>query len=316
MNNVLEQWLFDPTTGKIAAAIFGLVVVVTVSRIIKSSITRYVKGSDTRYRLRKFINFASYLIVVLIFTIIFSDRLGNLTVAMGVAGAGVAFALQEVIASFAGWFAINFAGFYKPGDRVQLGGIKGDVIDVSFLRTTLMEIGEWVQSDLYSGRVVRVANSFVFKEPVFNYSGEFPFLWDEITVPVKYGGDHRLAREILQKIAGETVGEYSRKSAEAWKNFSREFLLEDAAVEPLVYLTANDNWMEFTLRYVVNFKRRRATKDLLFTKILDEFEKTNGRVKFASTTLQLVETSMIEVRLQSEMSKNKVLNRGEHNEIV
>ena len=220
---------------------------------------------------------------------------------MGVAGAGIAFALQEVIASFAGWFAITFAGFYKPGDRVQLGGIKGDVIDVSFLRTTLMEVGEWVKADLYSGRVVRVANSFVFKEPVFNYSGEFPFLWDEITIPVKYGSDHHLARQILENTAREIIGEYTKNSEIAWREFSKQFLLENASVEPSVTLILNDNWMEFTLRYIVNFKVRRSTKDKLFTKILDEVEKTNGKVKFASTTLQLVETPPIDVRI----SENK-----------
>jgi small-conductance mechanosensitive channel len=104
-------------------------------------------------------------------------------VAIGVAGAGIAFALQEVIGSVAGWIAISFGGFYRPGDRVQVGGIKGDVIDIGILRTTLMELGEWVNSDLYSGRIVRVANSFVFKQPVFNYSGDFPFLWDELRLP-------------------------------------------------------------------------------------------------------------------------------------
>lgn len=185
MIEYIKQLLYEPTVNKFLIAIIGLLIVIAVSRFFRNSITRYVKGVDTRYRLRKFINFASYILIVLLLSVVFSDRLGNLTVAMGVAGAGIAFALQEVIASFAGWFAITFAGFYVPGDRVQLGGIKGDVIDVSFLRTTLMEVGEWVKADLYSGRVVRVANSFVFKEPVFNYSGEFPFLWDEITIPVK-----------------------------------------------------------------------------------------------------------------------------------
>jgi len=87
--------------------------------------------------------------------------------------------------------------FYEPGDRVQLGGITGDVIDISILRTTVMEIGGWVKADLYNGRIVRIANSFVFKEPVYNYSADFPFVWDEIVLPIKYGCDHRLAREIL-----------------------------------------------------------------------------------------------------------------------
>ncbi len=163
-----------------------------------------------------------------------------------------------------------------------------------------MEVGEWVSADLYSGRVVRVANRFVFKEPVFNYSGEFPFLWDEITVPVKYGSDHRMARKILEKIAIETVGDYRKKAHLAWMDFSKQFLLEDATVEPLISLVTNDNWMEFTLRYVVDFKVRRSTKDKLFSKVLDEFEKTEGKVKFASTTLQLVDVPTINVNLESE----------------
>ena len=130
MYEYLLQGFNEPIISKIISALASLLIVIVVSRFIKTSITKYVKGVDTRYRLRKFITFVSYVLVVLLLTIIFSDRLGNLTVAMGVAGAGIAFSLQEVIASFAGWFAITFAGFYKPGDRVQLGGIKGDVIDV------------------------------------------------------------------------------------------------------------------------------------------------------------------------------------------
>ena len=300
MQETVKDWLLDPTVGKIVAAIIGILLVILIARIVNNSITRYVRTTDTRYRLRKFVTFLGYLAGVFLLTVIFSDRLGGLTVAFGVAGAGIAFALQEVIASFAGWFAITFAHFYNPGDRVELGGIKGDVIDISFLRTTLMEVGEWVKGDLYSGRVVRIANSFVFKEPVFNYSGEFPFLWDEITIPVKYGSDHRLARRILEHVARETVGEYAKNAAVAWQDFSKQFLLEDAAIKPMVTLVANDNWMQFTLRYVVNFKKRRTTQDELFTRILDEFQKTDGKVEFASATFQIVELPKLDVRLTNE----------------
>ncbi len=288
VENTLWSWIYDPTFGKFLTAGTILVLILLVSRLTKGSITRYVKANDTRYRLRKFATITSYILIILMVSIVFSERLGGLTVALGVAGAGVAFALQEVIASFAGWFAVSFAGFYKPGDRVQLGGIKGDVIDVSFLRTTVMEIGEWVKGDQYTGRVVRIANSFVFKEPVFNYSGDFPFLWDEIKVPVKYGGDHHLARKILLDVATEVVGEYSTGAAVAWQDFSKQYLLEEAITDPMVSLVLNDNWMEFTVRFVVNYKRRRGTKDALFTRVLDEFAKTDGKVEIASATVHLI----------------------------
>lgn len=300
MEEAIRSWLFDPTVGKFLAAAILLLAIFAISRLAKRSVTRFVRTSDTRYRLRKFITFLTYLVIVLVLSVVFSDRLGGLTVALGVAGAGVAFALQEVIASFAGWFAITFAHFYSPGDRVEVGGIKGDVIDISFLRTTIMECGEWVDGDLYNGRVVRVANSFVFKAPVYNYSGEFPFLWDEIKVPVKYGSDEKFTRQTLQRVAEEIVGDYSVGAELAWVKFSKQFLLEDAAVGPMVTLVATDNWLEYTVRYVTNYKLRRRTKDQLFTRIVEEFAASEGRSAFASATFHIVETPPFDIRVSKQ----------------
>lgn len=300
MEETLRSWLADPTVIRALTVLAGIIIIVVVARIVRSSISHYVKDNDSRYRLRKFITFIAYIVVALMISMVFSDQLSGLTVAFGVAGAGIAFALQEVIASFAGWFAIHFAHFYKTGDRVEVGGIKGDIIDISFLRTIVMEIREWVDGDLYTGRVVRVANSFVFKAPVFNYSGEFPFLWDEIKIPVKYGSDHKLARELIKKSADKVLLDYALEAEKAWEAFSKQFLLEDALTLPMVTMVANDNWIEFTLRYVVDYKKRRGTKDLLFTEILDEFERTDGAVQIASATFHLVEAPPINVMLKDE----------------
>lgn len=297
MEQFLHDWLFDPTVGKFAAAIIALILLTILTRFVQKLLGRYIRNSDNRYRARKFVKALSYTTAVIILAIIFSDKLGGLTVAFGVAGAGIAFALQEVIASVAGWLAISFANFYKTGDRVQLGGIKGDVIDISILRTTLMECGEWVNGDLYNGRVVRVANSFIFKEPVFNYSGDFPFLWDEIKVPIKFGSDHRLARNLLQRVAEEVVGEFTEYAIKAWEDLVRQYLIENARVEPMITIVVNDNWIEFTVRYVVDYKRRRITKDQLFTRILDEIGNSGGRVVLASTTLQLVDLPTVQVQI-------------------
>jgi small-conductance mechanosensitive channel len=203
-----------------------------------------------------------------------------LTVALGVAGAGIAFALQEVIASIAGWVALSFGKFYSAGDRVQLGGIVGDVIDISVLRTTLMEIGQWVKGDLYNGRIVRVANSFVFKEPVFNYS-DFNFLWDEITVSIKYGSDYKLARDMLQRIADDILVGVVPEAKKAWHGMVDRYLIEDARIEPKVTLLLNEKGIEFTVRYVTDYKDRRSTKDRLFTKVLEEIDSTEGKIALA-----------------------------------
>lgn len=179
MEEQIKQWLFNPAVGKIASIFIGIAFIWIIVKVVQKNLFSKIKDNDNRYRAKKFGSFIGYFLTILLVTIVFSDKLGGLTVAFGVAGAGIAFALQEVIASFAGWLAIMFGGFYKSGDRVQLGGIKGDVMDIGVLRTTITGTGQWVDGDLYNGRIVLIANSFVFKEPVFNYSGDFPFLWDE-----------------------------------------------------------------------------------------------------------------------------------------
>ncbi|MBL8997722.1 MAG: mechanosensitive ion channel family protein [Gemmatimonadetes bacterium] len=294
----LQTWFADPTIGKLLSLAIGILVVVALVRLANRSLARMVEDSEARYRTRKVVTFGGYVAVVLVVLVVYRGHLGGLSVTIGVAGAGIAFALQEVIASFAGWFAIALSNFYRTGDRVQLGGIKGDVIDIGVLRTTIMEVGEWVKGDLYTGRVVRVANSFVFKEPVYNYSGDFPFLWDEITVPVKYGTDWKGAKVMLTKVADEVVGEYTAGAAASWQEITRSFLVEDAMVTPMVSMIANDNWIEFTVRYVTDFKFRRRTKDRLFTRILEEIDASNGRIAIASATFHLVEAPVFDVRMR------------------
>jgi small-conductance mechanosensitive channel len=297
--NIIERWFANPNFYRILEVTVGILLIALVISLIKRALPNQIHDSDLRYRARKAITLIGYVLMGLFAALVFSDRLGRLTITFGVIGAGVAFALQEVIASFAGWIAISLGQFYKPGDRVLLGGIMGDVIDISILRTTLMECGDWVKSDLYNGRIVRIANSFVFKEPVFNYSADFPFLWDEITIPVKYGSDHHLARQILSQAAQDIMGEYVTQARHQWKQMVHKYLIEDARIEPMVTLVANDNWLEFTVRYVVSYKLRRGKKDELYTRILDDFLNTQDKVTFASTTVHLVEAPPLKIDLFS-----------------
>jgi len=297
METSINKILFDPTMGKFIAIVVLSLIVIAISRFVKAKTTKLVKDIDVRYRTKKIITLVSYFLLILIVTIVFSDKLSGLTVALGVAGAGIAFALQEVIASVAGWLAISFSKFYKVGDRVQLGGNVGDVIDIGILRTTLMECRQWVNGDQYTGRIVRIANSFVFKDSVINYSGDFPFLWDEITVPIRYGSDIVLTREILNKAAIENAGNFIEDAAHHWEEMKSKFRIEDATVQPLVFMVANDNWLEFSLRYVVDYRARRITKDKLFTYILNEVNKTEGKILFASATFELVATPSLNVKI-------------------
>lgn len=296
MENEITNFLYDPTVGKIVTFCIGIALIWILIKWLQNRLFTKIKDNDNKYRANKLSSFVGYFLTILLLTIVFSDRLGGLTVAFGVAGAGVAFALQEVIASFAGWLAILFGNFYKSGDRVQLGGIKGDVMDIGVLRTTLMETGEWVDGDLYSGRIVLIANSYVFKEPVFNYSGDFPFLWDEIKIPVQFGSNYDLAESIILNAGKMVAGDLSQASKDNWTNLQNTFRLEDAQTESMVSLIFNDNWVEYTLRYVVAYKKRRVTKTQLFKKLLTDIEATNGEIKLASATFQLVDGSELKLK--------------------
>jgi small-conductance mechanosensitive channel len=295
MSEQWDRWVWGATLYSWAEVLIGLAIVLLLARLARHLIARRVADTAIRYRARKLVTFFAYLVALAIVAVVFSSRLGQMAVAFGVIGAGIAFALQEVIASVAGWVAVSFGRFFSPGDRIQLGGITGDVIDIGILRTTLMECGEWVKSDLYNGRIVRVANSFVFKEPVFNYSADFPFLWDEIILRVRYGSDWEHARDVLRRIVDEVCGDYAVQSRGAWAEAVMKYRLEEAHIEPMVTLVATDNWLEFTARYVVDYRKRRATKDQLYTRILQEVDKSGGRIRLASTTVELVNLPHLDV---------------------
>lgn len=298
MYEAAQELLARPMVVRALWALAGVVVAIILIRIVQHSISRYVHDPDMRYRARKAASSAGWLLLVIYVILLFSESLGQVAVILGVASAGIAFALQEVIVSMAGWIAISFGHFFSVGDRVQLGGTVGDVIDVGLLRTTIMECGEWIGGDNYSGRIVLVANSFVFKEAVYNYSMDFPFLWDELKVPVRFGSDYQRAREILLSSAEDVVGEYTEYAEQHWRRMRRRYRVEPARVEPAATLVATDNWVEYTLRYVVDYKHRRSTRDEIFRLILERVEASEGKVQLASATHEIVALPDMDVNLR------------------
>lgn len=287
MGTTFKDWLLDPVIQRVLIVVVGSVVVIVAFRLFAAYLSTRVHDTDTRYRTRKIISALQYLTVVFVTAVVFKDQLGGLTVAFGVAGAGIAFALQEVIVSIAGWAAVSFGSYYRVGDRIELGGVVGDVIDIGMLRTTLMECGGWVRGDLYNGRIVRVANSYVFKDPVVNYSADFAFLWDELEIPVTLDSDLAHARTIIDETLEQTVGDYAAGAENAWKLMVTKYRIEDARVRPLVTMGFNENWAVFTARYIVDFQRRRITKDLLSTEILNRIQASEGQVRVASSSLAI-----------------------------
>lgn len=265
-----------PMALKVVTALIGFMVVMLTAYSVRNSLIKYFPDNSHKYTFSKFVEFIAYFVCLIFITVVFRDVLGNLAVILGAISAGVAFALKEVFISLAGWVAVAFGDLYKVGDRVELGGIKGDVIDITFMRTTLMELGEWVNGDLYTGRIVRTSNSVVFTAPLFNYSRDLPFLWDEIVITLKHGTDLNAARSVLVDVAQDVVGEYVNHAKVHWQMVKNKYVVEDEKLDPIVSLNVTASAFEYTVRYPVDFKERRSTKDKLFEAILERFAKAEN----------------------------------------
>ena len=288
MNDLFRQTVSLSLFWKCVAAVLGILLIHAAFRLLEQTLPRRFGQADARYKVRKFVVFSGYLAIVLFVSILFEDRLGRLSFAIGVAGAGVAVALQDVLASIAGAFSIGFSRLYMAGDRVQIGDTRGDVIDIGLLRTTLMEVGNWVSRDLYSGRIVRIPNSMVLKGSVFNYSQGFRFIWDEIKVVFTTTSDCRLAREMLLRVAKVAIGEYVAEAQASWKRVSDNYRSANPALEPTVTLIVNAGSLEFTVSYVIDYTKRTAMKDQLFTKVAEEVSNSDGRLQWASFAVTLI----------------------------
>ncbi|QDV85834.1 mechanosensitive ion channel family protein [Planctomycetes bacterium TBK1r] len=281
----------------------AIVAVLLAAMVARRFLLRDVKEPEDRRRIRKAISLTTFFLIVASVAIIFSSNLGSLGVSLGVASAGIAFALQAVIANAAAWMANSTGAYYKIGDRIQMGGVTGDVIGTNVMVTTVMEIGGWVKADQYNGRVVRISNSNIFTSPVYNYTADFAVLWDEITIPIKYGGDRKLVVEILERVATEVTAEAIEQAQKEWTQLVDKFDVEDARVEPLVTLIANDNWLEYNLRYVTSYHQRRITKSILFNRLMDEFDKVPEKFSIASSTYDIVSFPPVNVNLTHENNK-------------
>ena len=288
-DGLIDYLTQHPLFMKGMAAVFVMLLILLVVRFAQTVTSGKIEDKELRYKTRKAISLAGYVITLLAAITIFSDQITNLAVIIGALSVGIGFALRELIQSLIGWSVVSFGKLYKPGDRIQIGGIMGDVIDIGPLVTTIMECGAWVNSDLYNGRVVYVSNSLVLKEHIFNYTLDFPFIWDEIVIPVKTGSDHPLARSIIDAAGRDHQAGIMETAKEAWENFVRHHRADDEKLEPVVTMSFDANWIEFTLRYIVNGRVRRSAKDHLFTAILTGFEATHGKVQVASPRLQLTE---------------------------
>lgn len=287
MNELSAELTSHPLFMRFLTLALVCAFLVALTRLAQFAATRGIADKDLRYKTRKGIGLAGYGFALIMAIAIFSDQMTNLAVIIGALSVGIGFALRELIQNLIGWMTISFGNIYKPGDRIRLGGVMGDVMDIGPLVTTVMECGDWVNSDLYNGRVVHLPNNLVLRENVFNYTVDFPFLWDEIVIPVSSDSDRALARTLIESVLAAKTAPAVTAARQAWEGFLLHHRPEEARMAPVVTMSFDANWIEYTLRYPVDYRIRRAFASELFEAALAEFDACGGRVRVATPPLQV-----------------------------
>jgi small-conductance mechanosensitive channel len=274
--------------------LLGMMLAVFVAAyFIKKIPKRLVKEEKSAYYFRKLISFAAWLIVILILIFNAAGGIGSISAIVGLAGAGLAIALQDPIVSLVGWFLVVGKYGISVGDRVEINGVKGDVVDVGMLRIAVLEVGNWLSGEQTTGRMVFFPNSFIFKGHFFNYSTTNSFIWDEIHILVTYESQWKKARDIILKVAEEASREVAERARESQEKWARQFHLSMGSPEAYAYVTIADSGVDLVLRYLSEISLRRTMRDRICREILEAFETEKDIQLAYPTQRQLTETRII-----------------------
>lgn len=275
-----------------------------ILRLLSRLITKSFQGKRIAFWVRQAIHLLiSLMLLVGILSIWFSNST-RLATFLGLVTAGLAFALQKVVTAFAGYIVILRGNTFTVGDRIVMGGVRGDVIKLGFIQTTIMEMGQppgeqqddpamWVHARQYTGRIVTVTNDKIFDTPVYNYTKELPYIWDEMRIPIGYKDKRDLAEKIILAAVNEFSVDVTRMGEAAVRELEDRYLMKRHDMHPRVYFRLTDNWIEMTVRFIAVADGVRAMKDKISRRLLAEFDA--AQISIASSTYDIVGVPPIKI---------------------
>ena len=299
---------------KLLLTIAFVIVTLLVGYVLKQLAGLMLRGSHrerVRFWTRQAISLFTAVLLIIAVISIWVDNPAKLTTAIGLVSAGLAFALQKVITSIAGYVVILRGKNFTVGDRISMGGVRGDVIGLGFIQTTIMEMGQppavqsadpamWIKSRQFTGRIVSVANNKIFDDPIFNYTRNFPFIWEEIVIPISYADDRVKAEQIMLDATRRHTLKISEVSAEAVKKLETDYYVEISDFEPRVFYRITDNWLELTVRFIVGEHKVRIIKDAISREMITAFDEAG--IGIASATYDIVGFPPVRVVADSDHS--------------
>jgi len=269
--------------GRLASSVLTIVVLALLRGLVLLLVRRRVDDVRVHYGWRKGITYATVVVGLLLVARIWVAGVREIATFVGLVSAGLAIALKDLVANLAGWVFILWRRPFTVGDRVQIGEQRGDVIDIRIFQFSLLEIGNWVDAEQSTGRVVHVPNAKVLTEVLANYSKAFQYIWDEMPVLVTFESNWRRAKAILTRLGTKHAEHLSEEAQQRVREASRKFLIFYTKLTPVVYTSVADSGVVLTLRYLVEPRRRRGTAEAIWEDVLDEFGRCDD-VDFAYPT--------------------------------
>jgi small-conductance mechanosensitive channel len=248
-----------------------ILTMIVLRRVALSMVYRRTEDVRSRYRWQKTSSYVAFGIGLAVITSIWAGAIQSVGTFLGLVSAGVAIALKDLVVNLAGWGFILWRRPFQLGDRIQIGEHRGDVIDVRIFQFTLMEIGNWVDADQSTGRIIHVPNGKVLTDVLGNYSRGFRYIWNELPVVVTFESDWRKAKTTLEEIANRHGMHLSDAAEKHIKESSRKFMIFYSKLTPIVYTRVVDIGVELTLRYLCDPRTRRGTSQAIWEDILDAF---------------------------------------------
>jgi small-conductance mechanosensitive channel len=286
------------------AVLVGLAALSALLRLLARAASRGDRANPGRFWTEQTIRIVTAALAVLLLLSIWFEDPARLASVLGLVSAGLAIALQRFVTSIAAYFTILRGRIFRVGDRIVMGGVRGDVVELGFVRTTIMEMGQpppvrsdepavWVEARQHTGRLVTITNDKIFDTPVYNYTREFPYLWEELHLPVPYGADRARAERILLDAAKRHGVNARSVPDEARKQLRRRYFVDQDDLEPRVFWQLTDNWLELALRFLVPQRGVREIKDAMSREILGELDEAG--IPVASTTFAIVDLPTVKV---------------------
>ena len=209
---------------------------------------------------------------IIILIVIWGSEFAAFGTVIGLISAGLAIALKDPLVNIAGWLFIIIRRPFRVGDRIQIGNLTGDVIDIRIFQFTLNEIGNWVDADQSTGRIIHVPNGKVFIEPQANYSQGFSHIWNELRVLVTFESDWKKGKKVLEQIIENQAGSLTKSARKKLADASKKYMIFYNRLTPIVYTSVKDSGIQFSIRYLVTPHRRRTSEQAIWEDILEAFD--------------------------------------------